>query len=310
MAHENHLKTTHSNQQRLLVVLGITTIFMLIEAIGGWFSGSLALVADASHMLTDSMALLFAFLAAKFAGKDPTSTFTFGWLRLPILAALVNSLALLFITVLISWEAIQRLSEPQPINSNSMLVIAIAGLIANLICFKLLHTGHQENLNMRGAMLHVLADLLGSVGAIVAAILIRFTGWTLIDPILSMLVSLLIVRGAYRLLKQSSHELLEAVPQDLDTQQLSNGLTNEFIEIVQVHHLHVWQVAGKRCLTLHAHISILDNNDELLTRLHKWLKAHHAISHATLQFEHLPCSQPNCELTVEVAERSPPCHSH
>jgi cobalt-zinc-cadmium efflux system protein len=308
MSHDHH--PAHNNQQRLLLVLSITSLFMLFEAIGGWIAGSLALVADAGHMLTDSMALLFAYIAAKFASKDPTSSHTFGWLRLPILAALINSLALLAITLLIFWEALQRLFEPQPINSNSMLAIAFAGLIANLICFKLLHSGPQQNLNIRGAMLHVLADLLGSVGAIIAAIGIRFTGWVWIDPILSVLVSLLIVRGAYRLLKESSHELLEAVPQDLDTQQLSQALTSDFSEITQVHHLHVWQVAGKRCLTLHAQIAIIDDQDKLLHRLQQWLKEQHAIDHATLQFEHLPCNQPHCQLTADSADKVHACHHH
>lgn len=309
MRHTSQPTPAHSDQNRLMLVLIITVTFMLFEAIGGWLAGSLTLVADAGHMLTDSMALLFAVIATKFASKVPTHTHTFGWLRLPILAALVNALALLFITALIIWEAGQRLSEPRPIDSNTMLVVAIAGFTANLLCYKLLHSGHQQNLNMRAAMLHVLADLLGSMGAIVAAICIRCTGWTWLDPILSVLVTLLIVRGAYRLLKESIHELLEAVPQDLDIQQLSSALTHEFSDITQVHHLHVWQVAGKRCLSLHAHIAINDDEDKLLHRLHLWLKNNHAINHATLQFEHLPCNQPRCQLTVDVVdEKNAWCH--
>ncbi|MGO3568456.1 MAG: cation diffusion facilitator family transporter, partial [Serratia grimesii] len=199
-----------SNSKRLLTAFLVTAVFMVAEVAGGLISGSLALLADAGHMLTDAAALLVALMAVHFSQRKPNARHTFGYLRLTTLAAFLNAAALLVIVVFILWEAIRRFFEPQPVMGAPMLIIAIAGLLANLFAFWLLHRGSEEkNINVRAAALHVLGDLLGSVGAIAAAIVILTTGWTPIDPILSVLVSCLVIRSAWRLLKESFHELLE-----------------------------------------------------------------------------------------------------
>lgn len=217
MAHSHSHTSSHlpedNNARRLLYAFGVTAGFMLVEVVGGFLSGSLALLADAGHMLTDTAALLFALLAVQFSRRPPTIRHTFGWLRLTTLAAFVNAIALVVITILIVWEAIERFRTPRPVEGGMMMAIAVAGLLANILSFWLLHHGSEEkNLNVRAAALHVLGDLLGSVGAIIAALIIIWTGWTPADPILSILVSLLVLRSAWRLLKDSVNELLEGAP--------------------------------------------------------------------------------------------------
>ena len=225
MAHSHSHTSSHlpedNNARRLLYAFGVTAGFMLVEVIGGFLSGSLALLADAGHMLTDTAALLFALLAVQFSRRPPTIRHTFGWLRLTTLAAFVNAIALVVITILIVWEAIERFRTPRPVEGGMMMAIAVAGLLANILSFWLLHHGSEEkNLNVRAAALHVLGDLLGSVGAIIAALIIIWTGWTPADPILSILVSLLVLRSAWRLLKDSVNELLEGAPVSLDIAEL------------------------------------------------------------------------------------------
>ncbi|MDU4268327.1 MAG: CDF family zinc transporter ZitB, partial [Enterobacter hormaechei] len=233
-SHSHSHSTGDENAKRLLLAFGVTATFMIIEVIGGLISGSLALLADAGHMLTDAAALLFALLAVQFARRPPN------WLRLTTLAAFVNAIALVVITLLIVWEAFQRFRHPQPIAGTTMMVIAIAGLVANILAFWILHRGSSEkNLNVRAAALHVLGDLLGSVGAIVAALIIMGTGWTPIDPILSVLVSCLVLRSAWRLLKESVNELLEGAPTSLDIGELKRNLCRSIPEVRNVHHVHV-----------------------------------------------------------------------
>lgn len=306
MAHVH--SDTLKPQKTLILALTITTIFMLVEIIGGWLAGSLALIADAGHMLTDSMALFLALLAARMAHRKPAGIYTFGWIRMPTLVALINSIILLFITILIIWEAIQRFTHPQPIASGMMLTVAIAGLIANLVCFKLLHHAGSDNINIRAAALHVLADLLGSAGAIIASLLIMYTNTSLFDPILSILVSLLIVGGAWSLLRESGKELLEAAPDEMQTERLATQLTQSFNAIKQVHHLHIWQIADRRCLTLHVQITITDHQDKLLHEIHHWLKTHYQIAHATIQLEHQICADGECDMTNHAVEQRQSCH--
>ncbi len=231
-SHEPHEHShNNSNSKRLLIAFLITAIFMVLEIAGGLLSGSLALLADAGHMFTDAAALLVALMAVRFARRSPNTRHTFGLLRLTTLAAFVNALALLVITVIIVWEAVARFITPEPVAGAPMLGIAIAGLVANLLSFWILHRGSDEkNMNVRAAALHVLGDLLGSVGAIVAAVVILWTGWTPIDPILSILVSCLVLRSAWRLLQESMNELLEGAPRAVDVDQLRRRLVREIPE--------------------------------------------------------------------------------
>ncbi|MGK3116642.1 CDF family zinc transporter ZitB [Candidatus Pantoea formicae] len=297
MAHTHSHSEHNGNRTRLAAAFGVTAVFMVAEVIGGVVSGSLALLADAGHMLTDAAALLMALLAVQFAQRKPNARHTFGLLRLTTLAAFVNAIALLVITVLIVWEALRRFYQPQPIAGGLMLGIAIAGLLANLLSFWLLHRGSEEkNLNVRAAALHVLGDLLGSVGAIVAAVIIMLTGWTPIDPILSLLVSLLVVRSAWSLLRESLHELLEGAPSNINVDKLARELTRNIAEVRNVHHVHVWQVGEKPVLTLHVQVIPPYDHDGLLRSIHKYLHQHYQIAHATVQMEYQPCVGPDCEL--------------
>lgn len=294
------------NAKRLMLAFGITATFMVVEVIGGLISGSLALLADAGHMLTDAAALLFALIAVQFARRPPNARHTFGWLRLTTLAAFVNAMALVVITILIVWEAFQRFQHPQPIAGRTMMVIAVAGLVANILAFWILHRGSAEkNLNVRAAALHVLGDLLGSVGAIVAALVIIYTDWTPIDPILSVLVSCLVLRSAWRLLKESVNELLEGAPAALDIPALKRNLNRSIPEVRDVHHVHVWQVGEKPVMTLHVQVIPPHDHDALLGRIQHFLKHHYAISHVTIQMEYQPCKGPDCHLN-----ETQPGHSH
>lgn len=297
MAHQHSHSESGGNQKRLLAAFTVTAVFMVAEVAGGILSGSLALLADAGHMLTDAAALLVALLAVRFARRKPNARHTFGLLRLTTLAAFVNALALLVITVLIVWEAIRRFYQPQPVAGGFMLIIAMAGLLANLLSFWLLHRGSAEkNLNVRAAALHVLGDLLGSVGAIVAALIILFTGWTPIDPILSILVSALVLRSAWSLMRESFHELLEGSPSSVNADKLKRDLTLSIAEVRNVHHVHVWQVGEKPVMTLHVQVVPPYDHDALLQRIHDWLHKHYQIDHATVQMEYQRCEGNDCEL--------------
>lgn len=313
MAH-NHSHSHHgddANRSRLLAAFAVTALFMLAEVIGGVLSGSLALLADAGHMLTDTAALLMALMAMQFAQRKPNSRHTFGLLRLTTLAAFVNAIALLIITLLIVWEAVIRFYHPQPVEGGLMMGVAIAGLLANLLSFWLLHRGGGEkNLNVRAAALHVLGDLLGSVGAIAAALIIIFTGWTAADPILSVLVSLLILRSAWTLLRESLHELLEGSPQALDADKLARTLASSIPEVRNVHHVHLWQVGEKPVITLHVQVIPPYDHDALLQRIHQFLHQHYQIEHATVQMEYQRCDTADCQLTLSTQQQHHSHHHH
>lgn len=295
-----------ANARRLLIAFIITATFMVIEVVGGLVSGSLALLADAGHMLTDAAALLFALLALHFSRRPPDANRTFGWLRLTTLAAFVNALALVLITLFIFWEAIERFRHPVQVGGALMLTTAFAGLAANILAFWILHRGSEEkNINVRAATLHVLGDLLGSVGAIAAALIILWTGWTPIDPILSVLVSALILRSAWRLMKESVNELLEGAPVSMDIPALKRRLSRAIPEVRDIHHVHIWLVGEQPLMTLHVRVIPPHDHDALLERIHHFLQHEYQIAHATVQMEYQPCSGPGCNLN-----ETQPGHSH
>lgn len=310
MAHTHSHGEGDANRGRLLAAFSVTALFMVAEVVGGWLSGSLALLADAGHMLTDAAALLMALLAVQFARRKPNARHTFGMLRLTTLAAFVNALALLVITALIVWEAVRRFYQPQPVAGGMMLGIAIAGLLANLLSFWLLHRGSEEkNLNVRAAALHVMGDLLGSVGAIVAALVIMYTGWTPADPILSILVSLLVLRSGWALLHESLHELLEGAPASINVDKLARDITRNIPEVRNVHHLHLWQVGEKPVLTLHVQVIPPHDHDALLHRIHHYLHETCQIAHATVQMEYQACAGHDCDLGA-AQEHAHHDHAH
>ncbi|CND98525.1 CDF family zinc transporter ZitB [Yersinia nurmii] len=299
----------NSNSKRLLIAFIVTTVFMVAEAIGGWLSGSLALLADAGHMLTDSAALFIALMAVRFSRRKPDAKHTFGYLRLTTVAAFVNAAALLLIVVFILWEAASRFFMPHEVMGTPMLIVAVAGLLANLFSLWILRgDGEEQNINVRAAMLHVIGDFLGSVGAIVAAIVILTTGWMPIDPILSVLVSMLVLRSAWSLLKESFHELLEGAPQDVDIDKLRKALCLNISEVRNVHHVHLWKVGEQRVMTLHVQVIPPRDHDDLLQRIQHYLLHHYQIGHATIQIEYQHCEEPDCD--INQAATSAGVHQH
>jgi cobalt-zinc-cadmium efflux system protein len=269
----------------------LTGAFMFVEAAGGLLAGSLALLADAGHMLTDAAALAFAWLAFRLARRPADPQRSYGDHRLQILAAFLNGVILIAIVAWIIFEAVQRLREPVEILGGLMLAVAAVGLVANVIAFAILHGGSRENLNMRGALLHVLGDLLGSAAAMVAAIVIIVTGWTPIDPILSMLVALLILRSAWGLVRQSTHVLLEGTPAEIDVSLLKTELVDSVPEVDDVHHVHVWTLAsGKLVMTLHANVRDDADPEQVLHTIVSVCRERFGVAHVTVQIEHGRCA--------------------
>ncbi len=278
--------------KRLTIAIALTGIFMLVELVGGWISGSLALIADAGHMLTDSLALVLALVAFRMARKPADPKRSFGYQRFQILMAFVNGVSLLFVVLWITYEAITRLIIPNEISANTMLAVAIAGLVVNILVFFVLHGGDKENLNLRGAALHVLGDLLGSVGAVIAALVIRNTGWTPIDPILSLVVAMLITRSAWMLVRKSAHILLEGSPDWLDRSKMRAELQAAFPEIEDIHHIHVWSLTPAEAL-LTMHVATHDPRaiqNGLVARIKAYLAEKLGITHATIELEHESCA--------------------
>lgn len=289
MAHDH----SHSgNQQRLKVALAITATFTVVEVIGGLYSGSLALLADAGHMLTDSMALALAVFAFAISGRPADRKRSFGYHRFQILASFVNGITLIAIVAWIVIEAVSRLFEPQSVLGMPMLYVAFAGLVVNLLAFWILHGGDQDNLNMRGAALHVLSDLLGSVAAIVAAVIILATGWTPIDPILSLVVGALIFRSALYVVKRSTHILLEGTPDWLDIPDMRQTLAEELTDVRDVHHVHVWGLTQEHLmLTMHV---VVDGDGqrptETIRTIKRLLAERYGIAHSTIEIETDGCA--------------------
>ena len=269
---------------RLTVVLVLTAAFMVVEAVGGLVSGSLALLADAGHMLTDVAALGIAVLSQRVAQRPADDRRTYGYLRLEILAAFVNGAVLFALSVWIVVEAVHRLDSPQPIKGGLFAAVAAVGLVVNVVALRLLHGDAHHDLNTRGAYLHILGDLLGSVGALVAAGLVITTGWTLADPIVSIALSLLILVSAWRLLRESVDVLLEAVPAHIRMEEVE-GRLRAVPGICDVHDLHVWTVtSGVIAMSGHVVVPELADHPRVLAASHAAMGAL-GIGHATIQVE-------------------------
>ena len=278
------------NRSRVFIALCLTGSFMVIEAIGGILSGSLALLADAGHMLTDTVALFLTWLAFGLSTKPADHERTYGYHRFPILAAFTNGISMLFIVGWIFVEAVQRMYEPVEILAGPMLVVAVVGLLVNVAAAAVLFGADRDNLNVRGAFLHVLGDLLGSVAAIVAAIVILMSGWTLIDPLLSFLVGALILRNTWFLIRDSAHVLLEGTPAELDVREIGADLVENLDAIEDVHHIHAWSLAQDRSLlTLHARIGEGVHADAAIDAIHRRLAERFDVTHVTVQIEIESC---------------------
>jgi cobalt-zinc-cadmium efflux system protein len=268
-------------------VLGITTAFMVAEAVGGWLSGSLALLADAGHMLTDAGALALSLFAMSMAQRPADTEKTFGYVRLEILAALVNGATLLVIAGLIVVEAWRRLRDPVAVDAGVMLTIAALGVGVNIAGAVLLRGHAHGNLNMRGAYLHVLGDLLGSVGAIAAGLVILFTGWTPADPLISVVIALLILYSAWNLVKEATDVLLEAAPAHIDVAEVVEDLRN-IPGLDQVHDVHVWTLtSGFVALSAHGVIDDPADHSRVLEEVQSRMRRR-GIGHVTFQIEMRP----------------------
>ncbi len=274
------------SQRRLFWGILLTSGFMVAEVVGGILSGSLALLADAGHMLTDAAALGLAWFAAWVSRRPANAKHTYGYHRVQTLAAFVNGLTLIAIVVWIAIEAIRRFMSPVEVMGIPMLTIALLGLVINVVVFAILHGGDRENLNIRGAALHVLGDLLGSVAAIIGALVILTTGWTPIDPLLSLLVAALILRSAWKLTRESGHILLEGSPLEPDADRLRREIPKALSAVDDVHHVHVWSLTPARHLvSLHAAVAVGEDRQATLVAIKGLLMERYGISHATVQLE-------------------------
>ena len=290
--HAGHGHSHGSNDRgRVLIAALLTGGFMVAEAVGGILTGSLALLADAGHMLTDTVSLVLAWYAFKLAGRAPNARLTYGFDRVKTLVAYTNGITVFLIGAWIVVEAIHRLNEPVPVLGGPMLAVAVLGLLVNIAAFFVLHGGDRENLNMRGAILHVIGDLLGSVAALVAALVIITTGWTLVDPILSGLVAILLFRSAWSLVREAGYMLLEGVPSRIDRDVVAGDLTANIASVREVHHMHVWSLDGTRNLaTLHACLDDGADPQAAVKAIKQRLAKVHGIDHATVEPEFGVCA--------------------
>ncbi|MBL8581817.1 MAG: cation transporter [Rhizobiaceae bacterium] len=275
-----------TDKRRVLIAALLTGGFMVVEAAGGLLTGSLALLADAGHMLTDSISLALAWYAFHLSERPATSSLSYGFDRVKTLVAYTNGLAIFAIAAWIVYEAALRLYRPEPVIAGPMLIVALAGLAVNLLAFYVLHGGDREGLNMRGAILHVVGDMLGSVGAIVAALIIMATGWYPVDPILSVLVAVILFRSAWSLVRDSGHLLLEGTPKSLDRDGIARDLVAHVPLVREVHHMHVWSLDGsKNIATLHACLREGADAHMAVSAIKERLAANHSIAHATVETE-------------------------
>lgn len=280
-----HQASRRASQRALLLVFAITVSFLVVEVVGGVLTNSLALLADAGHMLSHVAALALGMFAIWMAMRPATATRTYGFHRVEILAALANGVMLVAIAIYIFWQAGHRLQEPPEVKSLPMLLVAMAGLGANVASGSLLYRHSKDSLNVRGIFLHLVADALGSVGAISAGVVMVTTGWLLADPIASVFIGVLVLVSSWRLLRESLGVLLEAVPPHMDANEIEAALKG-VAGVEGVHDLHVWTVtSGFVALTCHAELN--DNCDiqEVLEELCQMLHERHGIRHVTIQPE-------------------------
>ena len=276
----------------MVISIFLNLIITIVEVIGGIFSNSLALVSDAIHNLGDTTALILAWIAEKIGGKKPDARRTFGYKRLEILSAFINASGLTAISIYLMYEAIIRLLDPEPVRSGLMLIIAVTGLIVNLVSMLILHRGSKEKLNIKAAYLHLMGDTLSSVGVIAGAIMIYFIRVFWIDPALTLLISIVIIVQAYRILKESVNILMQSTPSRLDLQEIKEVLEKQ-PRIRNVHHIHCWQLQDHDVL-FEAHIETLNDMtlsdcNQLRDAIEELLKDKFSITHTTLQFEFASC---------------------
>ena len=289
--HDDHAHGHHhhhgANERSAGFAAALTGGFMLVEIVGGIMAGSLALLADAGHMLTDFASLSLAWFAFRLTRQPADWRRTYGFDRFAVLVAFVNGIALFAIAAWIGVEAWQRLSSPVEVQGATMLWVAGAGLAVNVIVFFILRGGDESNLNIRAAALHVVGDLLGSVAAVVAAIVILTTGWTPIDPLLSIVVGLIVLRSAWRVVAESGHILLEGSPEHFDSRAIGDDLREALPYILDVHHVHAWSISQERpMVTLHACVTGNTDATVAVREIKRRLRQDFKITHATIEIEY------------------------
>jgi cobalt-zinc-cadmium efflux system protein len=293
-SHPHDHAAAGTGARALGIAAALTGGMMLAEFVGGWWANSLALISDAGHMLTDVGALLVSLAALKIASAPPDAKRTFGLQRAEILAALFNGVTLLALSAYIVYEAVPRLFHPEPIQSGIMMAVAAVGLVVNVAGLFLLRTHSQENLNIRGALLHVLGDLLSSIAVLVGGLFVWWHGWTWLDPLLSLLIAVVILQGAVRVTREALGILLEFAPAHVKTAEVEQLILAQ-PGVLGMHHLHIWSISSRRH-ALSAHLLVGDRpmreNDSLLDELRHSLKDRFSIGHATFQLEYQPCDDP------------------
>jgi cobalt-zinc-cadmium efflux system protein len=288
-----HAHGAPASQSKLLWALLFTGGCMVVEAVGGIFAHSLALLADSAHMLTDTASLGLSFAAIWVANRPATSKLSYGHHRWQVLAAFVNGLALIVLAVWIAFEAATRLMSRGQVDGRVVALIALVGLAANLGAFLVLSRG-ESNLNVRGALAHVIGDMLGSGAALIAGVVILWSGWTPIDPLLSGLVAVIMIRGGWRIARESAHILLEGTPDGLDEAHVEATLKACIPELEGIHHVHSWSLSDERpVLTLHATLKAGSNSDQCIRAITRELQQAFHVSHATIQVEYESCDVPN-----------------
>jgi cobalt-zinc-cadmium efflux system protein len=290
MGHGHSHTPAGKNKRRLAIVLGLTTAYLIAEVVGGLLTHSLALLADAGHMLTDVAGLALALLAIRFAERPATPERTYGFYRVEILAALTNGVVLIGISLYILYEAYERFRDPPEVQSGPMLVVASVGLFINLAGIYLLRAASQESLNMKGAYFEVLSDMLTSIGVIVAAIIMLTTGWYYADPITSAGIGLFILPRTWMLLKDAVRVLLEGTPSDVNLASLRESIAS-VQGVASVHDLHVWSLtSGVNAMSVHAVLADHALHDEVLAAVQKRVTLDFKIAHATVQVECQGCA--------------------
>ncbi|MGX1192028.1 cation diffusion facilitator family transporter [Metabacillus sp. SLBN-84] len=284
--HDGHHHHHTNNKKALLFAFALIALFMIAEVIGGLLTNSLALLSDAGHMLSDAAALGLSYLALVFGAKGASSSKTFGYKRFEILAAFINGLTLILISIFIFVEAYQRFVDPPEVVSSGMLIISSIGLLVNIAAAFILMKGDKDdNLNIRSAFLHVIGDMLGSVGAIIAALLIMFFGWGIADPIASIVVAILIIISGFRVTKESFHILMEGVPGNLNLDEIKNALLN-MDRVLGVHDLHVWSITSDfPALSCHLEVDEGMEHQAVLREANKLLHDQFGLHHTTIQVD-------------------------
>jgi cobalt-zinc-cadmium efflux system protein len=301
----NGRRSANGGKKDLLIALAITCLMMVAEVVGGLISNSLALLSDAGHMLIDNIALILSFFAMKFSTMPANSKKTFGFYRLEILAALVNGVTLVLISFYIIYEAYLRILHPQPVHGSLMLTIAVIGLIANVIGAAVLMKHRHANLNIRGAFLHIVGDAAVSVGVIIGGIIIVNTGWYLIDPILSILISCVIIYGSWHLLTESVNILLESAPAHIDVDVVAADIA-KIKGVREAYHIHLWTITSG-VYALSAHVLIEDQpvsgSRELINEIRSLLSHKFNVLHSTIQLECERCSPGSvCSLPYDIQQ--------